>query len=75
MNVLKDDISRFNERDAAGGSLGRLRGLDLMNMALNLADRANLYGVRHTPFYTPSVTVSPVSLEIAPDLEMSKDRR
>jgi len=75
MNVLKDDISRFNERDAAGGSLGRLRGLDLMNMALNLADRANLYGVRHTPFYTPSVTGSPVPLEIAPDLEMSKDRR
>jgi hypothetical protein len=55
--------------------LGHVRGLDVMNMALNLADRANLYGVRHSPFRTPWVPSDPVPLEIAPDLEMSKDRR
>ena len=66
MNVLKDDVSRFNERDSARGSLGRLQGLDLMNMVLNLADRSNLYGVRHSPFRIPSVPSDPVPLEIPP---------
>jgi 2,3-bisphosphoglycerate-independent phosphoglycerate mutase len=67
MNVLGDDVSRFNERDAARGSLGRLRGLDLMNMALNLADKANLYGVRHSSFRIPSAPSDPIPLEIPPD--------
>ena len=68
MSVLKDDVSRFNERDAAKGCMGRLRGLDIMNMALNLTDRANLYGVRHSPFSIPSTPGDPVPLEIPPGL-------
>ena len=67
MNVLEDDVSRFNERDAARGSLGHVRGLDIMNIALNLTDRANLYGVRHSPFRIPSVPSDPVPLEVPPD--------
>jgi 2,3-bisphosphoglycerate-independent phosphoglycerate mutase len=68
MSVLRDDVSRFNERDAAKGGMGRLRGLDIMNMALNLTDRANLYGVRHSPFSISSTPGDPVPLEIPPGL-------
>ena len=65
MNVLKDDVARFNEREAIRGGMGRLRGLDIMNMALNLTDRANLYGVRHSPLSIPSAPPEPIPLEIA----------
>jgi 2,3-bisphosphoglycerate-independent phosphoglycerate mutase len=64
MNVLQDDVVHFNERDAARGGMGRLRGLDIMNMALNLTDKANLYGVRHSTLCIPSVPSDPVPLEI-----------
>ncbi|UCD71119.1 MAG: 2,3-bisphosphoglycerate-independent phosphoglycerate mutase [Syntrophobacterales bacterium] len=67
INVLKDDVSRFNERDTAKGGMGRLRGLDIMNIILNLTDKANLYGVRHSPLYIPSVSREPVPLEISSD--------
>ncbi len=67
MNVLRDDLSRFNERDAARGGMGRLRGLDVMNITLNLTDRANLYGVRHSPLPLPSVPRESALLEIPTD--------
>ena len=67
INVLKDDVSHFNERDAAKGGMGRLRGLDVMNITLNLTDRANLHGVRHSPFCIPSIPGDPVPLEIPTD--------
>jgi 2,3-bisphosphoglycerate-independent phosphoglycerate mutase len=64
MNVLQDEAVHFNERDAARGGIGRLRGLDVMNMALNLTDRANLYGTRHSALWVPSIPREPVPLEI-----------
>jgi len=67
MNVLQDDVVHFNERDAARGGMGRLRGLDIMNIILNLTDRANLYGVKHSPLPVPSVLREPVPLEMSSD--------
>jgi hypothetical protein len=67
MNVLQDEVVHFNERDAARGGIGRLRGLDIMNMALNLTDRANLYGTRHSALWVPSVPREPIALEITTD--------
>ncbi len=67
MNVLQDDVVHFNERDAARGAMGRLRGLDVMNITLNLADNANLYEVRHSRFSIPSVPRDPIPLEIPSD--------
>lgn len=67
MNVLQDDVVHFNERDAARGGMGHLRGLDIMNIALNLTDKANLYGVRHGPFPILSVPPEPIPLEITSD--------
>jgi len=67
MNVLKDEVSHFTERDAARGSMGRLRGLDVMNITLNLTDRANLHGVRHSPLQIPSAPREPIPLEITSD--------
>ncbi|NIS62523.1 MAG: 2,3-bisphosphoglycerate-independent phosphoglycerate mutase [Proteobacteria bacterium] len=64
MNVLQDEAVHFNERDAATGGMGRLRGLDVMNIALNLTDRANLYGTRHSVLPVPSIPREPVPLEI-----------
>ena len=64
MNVLQDDVSRFNERNATRGGMGRLRGLDVMNIALNLTERANLYGVKHHPLSVPSVDCELVPLTI-----------
>jgi 2,3-bisphosphoglycerate-independent phosphoglycerate mutase len=67
MNVLRDDVVHFNERDAARGGMGRLRGLDIMNIILNLTDRANLYGVKHSPLAVPSMLREPVPLEMSLD--------
>ncbi len=67
MNVLQDDVVHFNERDATRGGMGRLRGLDIMNIILNLTDRANLYGVKHSPLPVPSVLREPVPLEMSSD--------
>ncbi len=67
MNVLQDEVVHFNERDAARGGIGRLRGLDVMNMAMNLTDRANLYGMRHSALWVSSVPREPVPLEITSD--------
>lgn len=66
-NVLRDDVSHFTERDAARGGMGRLRGLDVMNITLNLTDRANLHGVRHSPLQIPSAPREPIPLEITSD--------
>ena len=67
MNVLKDDVVHFSERDAARGGMGRLRGLDIMNITLNLTDKANLFGVRYSPFWVPSAPREPIPLEIISD--------
>jgi len=43
-DVRSDDVSRFTERDCAKGGLCRICGRDLMNIILDLADRAKLFG-------------------------------
>jgi 2,3-bisphosphoglycerate-independent phosphoglycerate mutase len=46
-HVLRDEVSRFSERAAIRGGLGRVFGSDLMPILLNLTDRVRLHGVRH----------------------------
>ena len=41
-NVRRDRVSRFDEVGTASGCLGLLRGRELMQMALNFADRSAL---------------------------------
>jgi len=41
--IVSDELNDFNERTAKTGSL-RLTGLDLLNVLLNYANRASLYG-------------------------------
>jgi 2,3-bisphosphoglycerate-independent phosphoglycerate mutase len=43
--IRKDPVYRFDEIAAAAGSLGQLRGADLMHMILNSTDRAMLQGL------------------------------
>ncbi|MFO7860092.1 MAG: alkaline phosphatase family protein [Desulfosalsimonas sp.] len=43
--IRKDPVCRFDEIAAAAGSLGQLRGADLMHMILNCTDRAMLQGL------------------------------
>ena len=43
-HVRRDDISRFNEVECACGSLGFLKGKELMHMVLNCTDRSSLFG-------------------------------
>lgn len=42
--VHVDDVSHFDERSAAKGGLGRIRGLDLMPILLSAANRAEKFG-------------------------------
>ncbi len=42
--VRRDGVQRFNEVDAAGGAIGRIRGLDLMNILMDLANRTEKFG-------------------------------
>jgi 2,3-bisphosphoglycerate-independent phosphoglycerate mutase len=48
--VRADRVDRFGELDCAHGILGHLRGLDLMPVLLNAADRPLFLGSRPTPF-------------------------
>ena len=42
--VRKDDVKRYSEFDAYKGGLCRIRGIDLMNIILDLIDKAKKYG-------------------------------
>ena len=46
-NVLTDHVKKFHERAVITGGLGRVRGIDMMPILLNLTDRVRLHGVRH----------------------------
>ena len=48
--VRADAVERFGELDCAAGILGQLRGLDMMPVLLNAADRPLFLGSRPTPF-------------------------
>lgn len=42
--VRVDNVLNFDERSAARGALGRVRGTDVMNLVLNASNRAEKYG-------------------------------
>jgi len=42
--VRVDSVTQFNEVSAAQGLLGRIRGLDLLPILLDLANRVGKYG-------------------------------
>lgn len=42
--VRVDDVAEFDEISVAKGGLGRIRGMDLMSILLNLSNRAEKYG-------------------------------
>jgi 2,3-bisphosphoglycerate-independent phosphoglycerate mutase len=48
--VRADDVDSFGELQCSRGILGHLRGLDLMPVLLNAADRPLFLGSRPTPF-------------------------
>ena len=56
-SVRRDRVSRFDEVSAAAGSLGQIRGRELMQMILNCADRSLLSGLclgNHQTAYIPA---------------------
>ncbi|MCX8202912.1 MAG: 2,3-bisphosphoglycerate-independent phosphoglycerate mutase [Nitrososphaeria archaeon] len=42
--VRRDDVVRFDEVSCGRGSMGRMRGLDLMNVLMDLIGRVEMYG-------------------------------
>ena len=51
--VRKDKIDKFDEISAADGSIGFIRGKELMYMLLNYMDRSKLVGLMDTPVDQP----------------------
>lgn len=62
-NVRRDAVSSYDEISAAGGSLGFLRGDELMLMLLNYSDRAALLGHRLDGRIRPYVSRRYVAFE------------
>ncbi|MCS7117682.1 MAG: 2,3-bisphosphoglycerate-independent phosphoglycerate mutase [Thaumarchaeota archaeon] len=42
--VRRDDVAKFDELSCSRGSVGRVRGLDLMNVLMDLIGRVEMYG-------------------------------
>jgi len=51
--VRRDEVGYFNEIACAKGSLGVLKGRELMCMILNFLDRAKMQGLMDTPIDQP----------------------
>ena len=49
----KDDVGSFNEVSCAAGSLGMVRGKELMYLILNFLDRGKLWGTMDSPVNQP----------------------
>jgi 2,3-bisphosphoglycerate-independent phosphoglycerate mutase len=47
--IRRDGVVAYDEIEAACGSLGMMRGRELMRMVLNAMDRARLRGIRNDP--------------------------
>jgi 2,3-bisphosphoglycerate-independent phosphoglycerate mutase len=47
--VRRDNVKSFDEISVAGGSLGSMRGDEMMYMILNYLDKARLIGIHDTP--------------------------
>lgn len=43
-DVLTDDVKKFTERECAKGYLGHIRGMDLMNILINISNRYKKFG-------------------------------
>lgn len=63
-SVRRDRVNRFDEVSAAAGSLGQIRGRELMQMILNCADRSLLSGLclgsHHTAYIPGRYPVHPL---------------
>jgi 2,3-bisphosphoglycerate-independent phosphoglycerate mutase len=42
--VLSDGVSKFSEKTCAHGGLGRIRGLDVMPILMDLMDKTKKFG-------------------------------
>ncbi|HDP69694.1 MAG TPA: 2,3-bisphosphoglycerate-independent phosphoglycerate mutase [Actinobacteria bacterium] len=51
-NVRVDNVKEFGEKACVPGGLGKIDGRDLMNIILNLTDRARYFGSRPTALNT-----------------------
>lgn len=49
----RDAVTRFDEVSCVAGSLGQVRGAELMYLILNLLDRGQLYGLLDSPMPRP----------------------
>ena len=61
----RDRVEAFSEVDCAAGSLGLLRGRELMLTIINAMGRAKLWGLRDVPQdrpYYPAPDVEPLTL-------------
>lgn len=52
-SVRRDRVRQFNEVDCAAGSLGTVRGVELMWLVLDQLERTTLRELRHTPESRP----------------------
>jgi 2,3-bisphosphoglycerate-independent phosphoglycerate mutase len=64
--VRRDEVGHFNEIACAKGSLGVIKGRELMYMILNFLDRAKMQGLMDTPVDQPYYpgNYRPLKLEI-----------
>ena len=63
--VRVDKVKRFSELDALHGSLGRIRGRDLMNILIGLMERNVEYGARLEPMEVRVMPKSWVPLRVS----------
>jgi 2,3-bisphosphoglycerate-independent phosphoglycerate mutase len=52
-HTRRDEVSAFDEVSCAGGSLGLVRGKELMYLILNFLDRGKLWGTMDSPVNQP----------------------
>jgi 2,3-bisphosphoglycerate-independent phosphoglycerate mutase len=62
--IRKDDVKQFNEISCSSGSLGIIKGKELMHLTLNFLDKAKLHGLMDSPFDYPYHTSNPESLKL-----------
>jgi 2,3-bisphosphoglycerate-independent phosphoglycerate mutase len=60
----RDQVTRFDEISCAQGSLGLVRGKELMHLILNFLDRGKLVGLRDSPRDQPYFPGKPTPLKV-----------
>ncbi|MEM1756565.1 MAG: phosphoglycerate mutase, partial [Candidatus Bathyarchaeia archaeon] len=43
--ALRDDVQHYSEREALRGGLGRIKGIEVMPMLMNIIGRAEKFGL------------------------------